>query len=183
MEKYVKEIEDALSVVLSKFKEEIKGIRSNRPSAELLENIRVNCYDSHMPINQIGTLSVGGSREIIISVWDKTIIPAVMSAIQEANIGLSLRNDGLNIIASLPSLSEERRQEFMKLVKRISEDFKIQIRNKREEAIKGLKAAEEEGSLSEDIIFRGKEAIQKVVDKYNAEIDKSLDAKVKELGE
>lgn len=183
MEIYVKAIEDALSGVLAKFKEEIKGIRSSRPSAELLENIRVNCYDSQMPINQIGTLSVGGSREIIISVWDKTIIPAVMTAIQEANVGLSLRNDGLNIIASLPALSEERRQEFMKLVKRISEDFKIQVRNKREEAIKGLKAGEDNGELTEDMVFRGKEAIQKVVDKYNMEIDKNLNAKIKELGD
>jgi ribosome recycling factor len=183
MEKYVKEIEDALSIVLAKFKEEIKGIRSNRPSVELLEGIRVNCYDSQMPINQIGTLSVGGSREIIISVWDKTIIPAVMSAIQEANVGFSLRNDGMNIIASLPALSEERRQEFMKMVKRISEDFKIQIRNKREESMKGLKSAEENGEITEDMVFKGKELVQKVVDKYNAEIDKNLETKIKELGE
>jgi ribosome recycling factor len=183
METYVKEIEDALLGVLSKFKEEIKGIRSNRPSTELLEGIRVNCYDSQMPINQVGTLSVGGAREIIISVWDKTIIPAVMSAIQEANVGFSLRNDGMNIIASLPALSEERRQEFMKMVKRISEDFKIQIRNKREESMKKLKGAEDSGEITEDMVFKGKELIQKVVDKYNAEIDKNLEAKIKELGE
>lgn len=183
METYVKEIEEALSTVLSKFKEEIKGIRSNRPSTDLLESIRVNCYDSQMPINQIGTLSVGGSREIIISVWDKTIIPAIMTAIQEANIGLSLRNDGMNIIASLPALSEERRQEFMKIVKRISEDFKIQVRNKREEVMKGLKSAEDNGEITEDMVFKGKEMVQKVVDKYNGEIDKALDLKIKELGE
>lgn len=183
METYVKEIEDALLGVLAKFKEEIKGIRSNRPSVELLEGIRVNCYDSQMPINQVGTLSVGGAREIVINVWDKTIIPAVMSAIQEANVGFSLRNDGMNIIASLPALSEERRQEFMKMVKRISEDFKIQIRNKREESMKKLKGAEDSGEITEDMVFKGKELIQKVVDKYNAEIDKNLEAKIKELGE
>lgn len=183
METYVKEIEDALGGVLAKFKEEIKGIRSNRPSVELLEGIRVNCYDSQMPINQVGTLSVGGAREIVINVWDKTIIPAVMSAIQEANVGFSLRNDGMNIIASLPALSEERRQEFMKMVKRISEDFKIQIRNKREESMKKLKGAEDSGEITEDMVFKGKELIQKVVDKYNAEIDKNLEAKLKELGE
>lgn len=183
MDTIIKELEANLSATLAKFKEDIRGVRSSRPSPEIVENIMVSAYDSMMPVKQLGTITIGSSREVIVSLWDKDVIAPTMKAIEDARIGLSLQNDGLIIRGFLPALTAERREEFMKLAKRISEDARIQVRGKREEAIKKLKAAEEGGELNEDDVFKGKEKVQKIVDSTNAEIEKALEAKIKELGE
>jgi ribosome recycling factor len=183
MEAYIKELESNLSAVVGKFREEIKGVRSNRPSAEIVENINVSAYGQFMPIKQLGSITVGQAREIVITLWDKEVINPVVKAIDDAKIGLSVKSEGMIIRCFLPALSEERRQEFMKLVKRISEDSRIQVRAKRDETMKKLKAAEESGELNEDMVFKGKEKAQKAVDNANGEIEKNLEAKIKELGE
>lgn len=183
MDTYIKELESNLSAVVGKFKEEIRGVRSNRPSAEIVENINVPAYDSFMPIKQLGTITVGSQREIVIGLWDKDIVNAVVKAIEEAKIGLSVQGEGLTIRCFLPALSEERRQEFVKLVKRMSEDARISVRTTREATIKKLKSAEDSGELNEDMTFKAKEKAQKAVDFANSEIEKNLEAKIKELGE
>lgn len=183
MDTYLKELENNLRIVVQKFKDEISGVRSSRPSPELVENIYLEAYGQSMQIKQLGTITIGGSREIIIGLWDKEVLQPVVKAIESAGAGLSVQSDGMTVRAFLPALSEERRQEFMKLAKRISEDARIQIRVKREDAIKKLKSAEDDGILNKDDVFKGKEKAQKVVDSANADIEKNLEAKIKELGE
>lgn len=183
MDTYIKELESNLSAVLGKFRDDIKGVRSSRPSPELVENIYVEAYGQSMQVKQLGTITIGGSREIIISLWDKDVLLPVVKAIESAGAGLSVQSDGLIVRAFLPSLSEERRQEFMKLAKRISEDARIQIRMKREDSMKKIKSGEDAGALNKDDVFKLKEKAQKVVDNANAEIEKNLEAKIKELGE
>ncbi len=183
MDVYLKELEANLVSLLAKFTSEIKGVRTSRPSVGLVEDLKVQAYGSFMPLKQLGSITIGSQREIIISLWDKDVLQPVMKALEEAKIGLSVQSEGLTIRGFLPQLSEERRQEFMKLAKRVSEDARIQVRTRREETMKKLKAAEEEGELNEDTMFKAKEKVQKAVDAANAEIEKQVEAKIKELGE
>ena len=180
---HLKELAAALAALLDRLHADLGGVRSNRPSVQLLENVMVDCYGQTMPLQQVASLGIRPPRDIEINVWDKTAVPAVMKAIQEANIGLSVSNDGTTIRGSLPALTAERREEFMKLAKRIVEEAKIQVRMRRDDANKKVKAAEEEGVLGEDQAFKAKEQIQKAVDEANKKAETLLEGKVKELAE
>ena len=179
----IKELEDALRGAIEALKNELRGIRSNRPSVDFLEDIMVSAYDQMMSIKQLGSLSVVPPREIQINLWDKTIVGAVMKAIESANVGLSVSNDGTIIRAVLPALSTERRAEFVKLAKKQAETIRIQIRNHRDDVIKKVKAAEAEKEITEDSVFKLKEKIQKTVDDANGQVEKNIEAKLKELEE
>lgn len=182
MEEFLKELESELNSVVSHFKDEVKGLRSNRPSVEILEDLPVNAYGQMMSLKQLGSLSIQ-QREIQISVWDKTAVGAVMGAINDAKLGFSVQNDGNVIRAFLPQLSSERREELVKVAKKTSEEFRVQIRGKRDDINKKVKSAEEEGELTEDEAFNGKKKIQDAVDKANSEIEKILENKIKEIQE
>lgn len=182
MEKYLKELETELKNVVTHLKDEIRGMRSNRASVEVLDDLPVNAYGQMMTIKQLGSLSVQ-QREIQISVWDKGVIGPIMSAISESNLGFSVQNDGNIIRAFLPQLSSERREELIKAVKKIAEEYRVQVRNRRDEVNKKVKAAEEEGELTEDEVFNGKKKIQDLTDKTNSEIETVLENKIKEIQE
>ncbi len=183
MDQYVKELEGGLQMAIDHLKEEFQSVRSNRPSVQLVENIKVEAYGQTLTVRELGSLSIRPPRDIEISLWDQSIIPAVMKAIQDAGGGLSVGNNGNMIRASLPMLTDERREEFSKLAKKITEQAKIAIRARRDEINKKVKAAEEEGELSEDQAYKGKERIQKSVDEANKKADAILDAKLAELAE
>lgn len=181
IEKFLKELESEFGVIFSRIKEELGMIRSNRPSVEFLENIKVNVYDQWMTIQQLGALGVQPPRDILITAWDKNAVGAIMKAIEDAKIGLSVSNDGNVIRASLPVLTEERKQELAKLVKKISENYRIQVRARRDEAMKKAKAAEDSGEVNEDQEFKLKEKIQKQVDEANRKIEEAVGKKLAEL--
>ncbi|MFH1246538.1 MAG: ribosome recycling factor [Candidatus Liptonbacteria bacterium] len=183
MDQFVKELEQSLQAIIQKLHDDLQTVRSNRPSVQLVENVRLECYGQPMTVKQVGSLSIRPPRDIEISVWDKSIVGAVTKAIQDANIGLSLSGDGSLIRASLPVLTNERREEFSKMAKKMAEQTHIQIRARRDEINKKVKTAEEEGASSEDQAFKGKEKIQKMVDDTNKRTDALLDAKLAELAE
>ncbi len=183
MDTYIKELEDTLKSLTQKFQEELKTIRSNRPSVAVLEDVRVDYYGQKMSVKQLGSLSVRPPRDIEISVWDKNAIAPVMGAIDGAKLGLSLTNDGNVIRATLPQLTDERRAEFSKVVKKMAEAVRIQMRSRRDDTIKKLKSAEEDKKIGEDQVFKGKEKIQKIVDEVNGKIEAALEGKLKELNE
>jgi len=181
MEHYLKELEEALKITVSKLKEELKGIRSNRPSVEMLEDIPVQAYDQTVPLKQLGSLGVG-QNEILVTVWDKNVAGAVMGAIQNAKLGFSVSSQGENVIrATLPSLTNERREEISKLVKRTAEEFKVQVRARREETMKKTKASEEKGEMTEDDLMSAKKKIQEFTDKANEEIETAVSGKLQEI--
>jgi ribosome recycling factor len=182
-EQILKDLDSALSGVVSKLKQDIGQIRSNRPAPDMLQDLKVNVYDQVLSIRELGSLSVLPPRTIQVSLWDKDAMPAVMKAIEDAHMGLSVNSDGLNIRATLSPLGNERREEMMKLVKKIGEAARIQIRGKREDAVKRLRDAEKAKGITEDDAFQGKEKIQKAMDKANGEIEAIMDAKISELGE
>ena len=183
MEVYLKELESALKAAVQKLEDELKAVRGNRPSVQVVEDVKVNYYDQLLSVKQLGSLGVRPPREIEITVWDKNAVGPVSKAIAEAKIGLSVTNEGNVVRASLPPLTDERRQEFMKLVKKMAEATRIQIRTKRDEIIKKIKAAEAEKKLDEDQMFKAKEKIQKQIDEVNKRIEEAVERKMKELAE
>lgn len=180
---YLKEFETILKGLTAKLREELQAVRSSRPSVELVERLVANYYDQLTPINQLGSISIVPPRTIQISVWDKNAVGPVMKAIENAKIGLTASNEENNIRATLPPLTDERREEFSKLVRKNGENYRIQVRHFRDEVIKKVKAAEEKKELNEDDVFRMKEKIQKAVDGINKEIETLLEKKLKELSE
>ncbi len=182
-EQIVKDLESSLSGVTQKLKQELGQVRSNRPSVEMVENIRLNLYEQELTIRELGSLSVLPPRTIQITVWDPAALPAVMKAIDAAHLGLSTMNDGSNIRAMLSPLGDERREELGKLVKKTAEGTRIQVRSKRDDAMKRLKDAESKKEITEDDAFRAKDKIQKATDKANGEVGSLVDNKLAELGE
>lgn len=183
MKQYIKELEGHLGATLHKFREDLSGVRSGRPTTQLLENIQVEYAGSFLPIKQMGSLGVRPPRELDITVWDPGAVSAVMKAIENAKIGLSLQNEGNTIRAFLPPLSQERREELTKLIKKMAEEARIEVRGNRDDANKKIKAAEAGKELDEDEVFQAKEKIQKVVDEINKQIEALVEGKRKELQE
>ena len=183
METYIKELETALRAVAENLKADAQAVRSNRPSPEMVENLMASCYGQTLPIKQLGSLSVVPPREIHIQVWDKDAVGPVTKAIEEARLGLSVSAEGNIIRAALSALSNERREELMKTVKKTGEEARIQVRARRDDAMKRLKNAESAGEINEDQVFKGKERVQKIVDKANGDIEAMVEKKLAELGE
>ena len=181
-EQITKDLEVALAGDTAKLKEDFGQIRGNRPSPDMIQNIQINLYDQQLTIRELGSLSVLPPRTIQITVWDPDAISAVMKAIDDAYLGLSTNNDGSNIRATLSPLGDERRDEMTKLVKKIAEATRIQIRAQREMAIKRLKDSEGKKEITEDDVFRGKERIQRVIDKANTDVEAMVNGKLGELG-
>ena len=182
-EKLVKELEAELKSVVQRFREEVQSIRGSRPSIELVENLKVNYYDEWLTVKELGTLTVVPPREIDIKVWDKTAAPLILKAIQDSKSGLTVQSDGDLVRTFLPILTKERREELGKLVKKISELSRIQVRSRRDEAIKKIKSASDKKEISEDQVFKSKEKIQKLVDEANNQIETIVQNKIKELSE
>ena len=181
-EQILKDLEAALSGATQKLKAELGQIRGNRPSPDLVQDLRVNLYGQELSIRELGSLSVLPPLTLQIGVWDKNAVGAVVKAIESAHLGLSVTNDGNNVRATLSPLGNERREELTKLVKKTAEAARIQIRARRDDAMKRLRDAENEKAVTEDEAFRAKDKIQKAVDKANGDAEAAMSAKLNELG-
>lgn len=183
MEQIVKDLEAGLLSIAQKFKTDVSAIRGNRPSPEAIENITLSLYDQTLSIRELGSLSVLPPRTIQITVWDKDAVNPIVKAIEAAHMGLTASNDGTTIRATVSALGDERREELTKLVKKTAETARIQLRSRRDDIMKRVKEGEAAKELTKDDVFRGKEKIQKVMDKTNAEIDTIVEGKLAELRE
>jgi ribosome recycling factor len=179
----VKDLETSLTGITAKLKLEFGQIRGNRPSPDMIQDIKLNVYDQMLTIRELGSLSILPPRTIVITVWDTSVIAAVMKGIDDAHLGLSTNNDGNTIRATLSPLGDERRDEMSKLVKKTAESVRIQIRGRRDDAMKRLKDSENKKEITEDDVFKGKEKIQKSTDKANGEVEGMMNGKLQELGE
>ncbi len=180
--------------IFSKFKEEMEKtlssleksfsrVRTGRASVSLLDGIRVDYYGTPTPIAQLATLSVPESRLIVIAPWDATALGAIEKAIQKSDLGLMPSTDGKVIRLSIPQLTEERRKELVKQVKKMAEDGKVKLRNERRDANDGLKNLKKDSKITEDELRVAQDEVQKLTDKYIEKVDKLLSAKEKEIME
>ncbi|MGD8226502.1 MAG: ribosome recycling factor [Desulfobacteraceae bacterium] len=162
---------------------EFKRIRTGRASTAVLDGIKVDCYETQMPLQQVASLSVPESRLITVKPWDQSIIGEIEKAILKSELGLTPMNDGKMIRIPIPPLTEERRKELVKLAKKMAEDGKISIRNHRRESNELLKELKNEKEISEDDLFRSQEEVQKITDEFINKIDEITAEKEKEIME
>ncbi|CAK8712025.1 ribosome recycling factor [Candidatus Electrothrix laxa] len=164
-------------------KRELTRIRTGRASRTLLDGIRVNAYGSTLPVDQVGTITVPESRMIVIQPWDPQMLAVLEKAIMTSDLGLTPANDGKVIRLNIPQLTEERRKDLVKQVKKISEEYKVGVRNDRRDANDTFKTQKNDKEISEDDMFRYQEEVQKVTDEFITRIDDIAAGKEKEVME
>lgn len=162
---------------------EFKKIRTGRASTALLEGIKIDCYETRMPLEQVASISAPESRLMIVQPWDKSIIGDVEKGILKSELGLTPMNDGNIIRISIPPLTEERRRELAKLAKRMAEESRISIRNLRRDANEMLKELKNEKEISEDEFYKSQEDVQKITDDFIEKVDDITAQKEKEITE
>jgi ribosome recycling factor len=175
------DLEKRMSGALDALKKEFQGLRTGRASVNLLDTVQVEAYGSHMPINQVGSVSVPEPRMLTIQVWDKGMVKAVEKAIRTSDLGLNPMSDGQLIRIPLPDLTEERRTELSKVAARYAESGRVAVRNVRRDGMDQLKKMEKDGDLSEDDKRLYESEVQDLTDKYTGMIDELLSAKEKDI--
>ena len=160
---------------------EFNKIRTGRATPALLEGIKVECYETQMPIEQVASISVPESRLIIVQPWDQSIIGDIEKAILKSELGLTPMNDGKIIRIAIPPLTEERRKELAKLARKIAEESKIAIRNQRRDANEMFKDLKNEKEISEDEFYKCQNEVQKITDEFIKKIDEITAQKEKEI--
>ena len=177
----VKHTEEKMQKSMLALEHDLTGIRAGRASANILDPVMVEVYGSRMPLNQVATVSVPESRTLSVQVWDKGNVKAVEKAIADASLGLNPSADGQIIRINIPSLTEERRKELVKLAHKYGENAKISIRNIRREALDNIKKLEKDGEISEDELHSFNDKIQNVTDKFISNIDDKVAKKEAEI--
>ncbi len=175
------EMAEKMEKSIETFKNELSKVRTGRASLALLDNISVDAYGSSLPLNQVGTLTIPESRMIAIQPWDPQMLPAIEKAILKSGIGLTPISDGKIIRLNIPPLTEERRKELVKQVKKTAEEFRVALRNIRREANDILKKQKKDKVISEDELFKLQEEAQTETDNAIKQIDTITQSKEKEV--
>ena len=170
-------MQKSVNVMLSDF----AAIRAGRANPAVLDKIRVEYYGAPTPVNQMAAISVAEARILVITPWDKTTLKAIEKAIQASDIGINPQNDGQTIRLIFPQLTEDRRKEIVKDIKKNGEDTKVAVRSIRRDAIEKIKGKKKNNEITEDEQKDGEDAIQKITDKFIKEIDEHVAEKEKEI--
>jgi ribosome recycling factor len=179
----IEELNEEMENAQHSLEKTLSKVRTGRASLALLDGIKVDYYGAPTPLNQVATLSVPESRLIVISPWDSSIIGAIEKAIHKSDLGLMPSNDGKVVRIAIPPLTEERRKELVKLVKKMAEESKVKQRNARRDANEQFKNMKKKNEISEDEMFSCQEKVQKLTDKAIERTDAILAAKEKEIME
>lgn len=177
------ETEEKMKKVIVATKREFAAVRTGRASVSLVEGIHIDYYGTPTSLKQLATISTPDVKLIIIQPWDPSSLVEIEKAIQKSSIGLMPANDGKVIRISIPPLSEERRQELIKITKNMAEDGRVSVRTVRRDGNERLKKLEKDKIATEDEMYKSQEAVQKFTNNYIKEIDQILAEKDKELME
>ncbi len=175
------ELKPKLEKCIKAFQTDLQKMRTGRASLAILEDIRVDYYGVLTPINQVATLNVPEPRLITISPWDSKVIPDIEKAILKADLGVSPVNDGKLVRLPIPPLTEERRKDLVKMVKKMGEESKVALRHGRREAMDQIKKLEKDSHLPQDEAKHLSEEVEKVIHQFVEQIDKMVEHKEKEL--
>ena len=178
-----KEAEEKMGKTISVYKEELQSIRAGRANPSLLDKITVDYYGQMSPLKQIGSVSAPEPRLLVIQPWDAKLIPAIEKEILKSDLGLNPSNDGKVIRLIIPQLTEERRKDLIKVVKKNGENAKVAIRNTRRDTIEKIKKMEKNKEISEDDRKVAEEELQKTTDRYIDQVDVVTKKKEEELME
>ena len=173
--------EEKMEKTLSNLAEDYSTIRAGRANPNVLNKITVDYYGSPTPLQQVANISVPEARMLVIQPWDRSLIKAIEKAIQASDVGINPNNDGTVIRLVFPELTEERRKELSKDVKKKGEAAKVAIRNIRRDCVDTIKKAQKAGEITEDDQKKDEEDAQKLTDKFIDKVDKAVEAKTKEI--
>ncbi|MFH1335924.1 MAG: ribosome recycling factor [Candidatus Zixiibacteriota bacterium] len=183
LKKIYTETEERMKKGIEAIKKEFASIRTGKATTSLLDGIKVDYYGTLTPLAQVANLGVPDPRLIVIQPWEKKLIPEIVKAIQKSDLGLNPQSDANVIRLPIPTLTEERRKDLVKLVKKLSEDAKVALRNIRRDSNEALKKAEKEKAISEDDSRKGHDHVQKITEEYIEKIEEILNKKEKEIME
>ncbi|MDD4495506.1 MAG: ribosome recycling factor [Eubacteriales bacterium] len=178
-----KSIEEKMSKSIAALKKDLAGIRAGRANPSILDRLTVDYYGVPTPINQLGNIQVPEPRMIVIQPWDTKVLRDIEKAIQMSDIGINPSNDGKVIRLVFPVLTEERRRDLTKLVKKNGEDTKVAIRSIRRDAIEEYKKMEKVSDITKDDLAKAEDDIQKLTDKYIGLVDQTIGSKIDEIME
>lgn len=181
MNELIKNTEEKMNKTVAVLERDYKSIRAGRANASVLDRITVDYYGAPTPIQQMAAVSTPEPRVLMIQPWDATTVKDIEKAILTSDIGINPQNDGRVIRLSFPPLTEERRKEIVKDVKKMAEENKVAIRNTRRDAIEKLKALKKANTVTEDDVANGEKKIQNLTDKFCKEIDELAAIKEKEI--
>ncbi|MBN1182986.1 MAG: ribosome recycling factor [Bacteroidales bacterium] len=176
----IEDTEDKMKSALDHLENELLKVRAGKASPHLLDGIKVNYYGTETPLNQVSNVSITDAKTITIQPWEKSMIDSIEKSIMQANIGITPVNNGELIRLNIPPLTEERRRDLVKQIKKLGEDTKVSIRNTRRDANEELKRMKKEG-LAEDLEKDGEAQVQKLTDNYIEQVDKHIQTKENEV--
>lgn len=177
----LKHAEDSMGKSMENLHRELAGIRTGKANPALLDSIKVTYYGQLVPLKQVASIAVPEGRLITVQPWEKNLVPEIEKAILSSELGLNPQSDGTLIRLPIPALTEERRKELAKVVKRFAEESRVAVRNIRRDANERFKKKEKDHSISEDEMHAKQEEVQKLTDNYIARIDDVVAAKEKEI--
>ena len=177
----LKPFEDKMNKTVDVVVSDFASVRAGRANASVLDKIAVDYYGTPSPINQVASISSPDPRSLMIQPWDKSLLKAIEKAIQASDLGINPQNDGQVIRLAFPQLTEERRKELTKQVRKYAEDGKVAVRNIRRDAMDKLKAAEKANELTEDDRKLGEKDLQDLTDRFCKKLDELCEKKEKEL--
>jgi ribosome recycling factor len=179
----VKDLEAGIAKAHDSLKRELAKVRTGRANLALLDGVRVDYYGTPTPLNQVASLSTPDARLIVIKPWEKKLIPAIEEAIRKGELGVNPNSDGEVVRIPIPALTEERRRELTKVVKRMGEDARVAIRNQRRDANELLKEYQSSGDITEDDQQQGTKKVQAAIDKGIEKVDELVGKKEAEIME
>lgn len=181
MDEVKKQAQDKMEKALQVLKKDLASIRAGRANPALLDKVVVEYYGSEMPVNQVANISTPDPRTLLIQPWDKSALSDIERGILKSELGLTPTNDGSVIRITIPALTEERRNELVKLVRKTGEEAKVAVRNIRRDANDTLKKMEKNGEIPEDTLRRGQDEVQKLTDQFIKKVDDVVADKEKEI--
>ena len=174
-------IEEKMDKTISVFNENLSEVRAGRANPAILNKVKIDYYGTPTPINQVAGVSVPEARMIVIQPWDISVLKEIEKAILASDIGINPNNDGKVIRLTFPELTEERRKELVKDIKKMAEECKVAVRNSRRDGIDLAKKSQKDGEMTEDELKQAENKIQEMTDKSIEEIDKILENKESEI--
>lgn len=183
MHQLVKDANNRMDKTLEALRSELSKVRTGKATTALLDGVKVDYYGNPTPINQVGNITVLDPHTLSVTPWDKSMVQAVDKAILEANLGFNPISDGTNLKIPIPALTEERRKDFVKIVKKFGEDAKVAIRNVRRDVNDRLKKEQKEKKMSEDDLKFAEDEVQKLTDNHIKLVDDILKHKEVEIME
>ncbi len=183
VEEILKDCEERMRKSLEVFRRDLAGVRAGRATPSLLERVTVDYYGTPLPVTQLATVTAPEPNLLVVQPWDKGALPLIERAIARSDLGVNPASDGTVIRVALPRLTEERREEVVRQVRRRAEEERVAVRNVRRDAIDVIRSLEKEGEVSEDESRRAQDQVQRLTERFVGEVDSLLEAKEREIRE